>query len=529
MALIHQPCSDCNSSDGLTINDDGSTKCYACGKYILPITKQINTSNFLTGYVKNIPVRGLKAETCEKYSYRVNTIDGKECHIATYRNLSGEPIFQKIRYVATKEFRTIGKVEPLLYGCHLFNNTHKKLIITEGEIDALSVNQVIGGYPVVSLPSGAKSAEKTIKHNLEWLSKFDEIVLMFDQDEPGLEAMEKAAILLPVGKVKIASTLPYKDANEMLVAGKEKELLNATWRGKEWRPDGIVSGVDLWEDVNKQIVRGLTYPYKSLTDMTYGIRTPELIVFAAGTGVGKTTIFKEIEYHLLMNENQNIGVIHLEETRQHTILSFMSRYLNKLLHKPDVIVTEEEKQEAFKATIGTNKVFIYDSFGTMDAAKIETIIRVMVKSYGCKYVFLDHIKALIDGSDENKQNELGAKIISSFAKLINELNFTLFVIQHLRKSESKKNTHEEGGRVTLDDMYGSSAIKQWAYFVFGLERNQQAKTQIERNITTIRCLKDRYTGEAVGQTIELLYNTETGKLSEIDPEDKVEDTNHVGF
>lgn len=140
----------------------------------------------------------------------------------------------------------------------------------------------------------------------------------------------------------------------------------------------------------------------------------------------------------------------------------------------------------------------------------------MVKGKGCKFVFLDHITALGDAIENSGEvNQRMRNIVSELARLTRELDFTLFAISHLRKSEGKK-PHEEGGRVHLDDLYGAKAISQWASYVFGLERNQQAEDETVRHTTTLRCLKDRYTGQATGCTISIRYNTETGKLYEAD-------------
>ena len=81
-----------------------------------------------------------------------------------------------------------------------------------------------------------------------------------------------------------------------------------------------------------------------------------------------------------------------------------------------------------------------------------------------------------------------------------------------------KKPHEEGGRVHLDDLYGAAALKQWSSYVFGLERNQQATDENERHTTTLRCLKDRYTGVAAGQTFKIKYDKDTGRLVELDRE-----------
>jgi twinkle protein len=505
----------------LLINDDGSTHCFSCGTHKAAGTKGASAekaplpSDFIKGTAQAIPTRGLKQETCKKYKYNTTTYKGREVQVATYRDLEGHPIFQKVRFVDSKEFITIGKSKPLLYGMHLFGGNNKKLIITEGEIDCLSVSQVVNGYPVVSIPNGAQGAKKAIQHNLEWLEKFEEVVFCFDMDEVGQKAAKECAALLSIGKAKIMK-LPLKDPSEMLQYGRIDELYKATWNGIEYRPDGIVSGEALKEAVKNKVSRGLSYPFKMLTDLTYGIRTSEMIVFGAGTGMGKTEFFKEIEAHLLFKHQQKIGIIHLEEQLRETVLGLMSKYCSKKFHLPDTEYTQEEYEEALKSVTENDRVFIYDSFGTTDLDTIKNTIRYMVKGKDCKYVFLDHITALGDGlEDGNNVNQYMRKVVSELANITRELDFTLFTISHLRKTDGKK-PHEEGGRVHLDDLYGAAALKQWASYVFGLERNQQAKDEEERHTTTLRCLKDRYTGLAAGQTVAIKYDKNTGRLQETD-------------
>lgn len=517
MGLTHQPCPDCGSSDALQINDDGSSYCHSCEAYHPVKGGALGEGlrdNFVKGVVKEIPERCLQKETCQRYSYRVGTYQGKEVHISTYRDLDGKDLFQKLRFTCNKDFKIIGNFKPVLYGMHLFKGNNKKLIITEGEIDCLSVSQVVKGYPVVSVPNGAGSAKKAIKENLQWVEQFEEVVFCFDMDEAGRQAVSDCADLISLGKLKVMS-LPLKDPNEMLKAHRADELYKATWNGQEYRPDGIITGEELWDELNKNEEWGLDYPFPTLTALTYGIRLSEFIVFGAGTGMGKTEFFKEFEAHLLLKHKERVGIIHLEEQKKDTALGLMSKHSSIKFHLPTAEYTEEQKKRAFDETMGTGRVCMYDSFGATDLATIKNTIRYMVKGKDCKYIFLDHITALGDNLEEgNNVNQYMRKVVSDLAKLTRELNFTLFAISHLRKSDDKRKPHEEGGRVHLDDLYGAAALKQWASYVFGLERNQQAEDEEVRHRTVLRCLKDRYTGLATGKTIEIDYDKDTGRLTE---------------
>lgn len=193
----------------------------------------------------DIAPRGINKDTCVKYGYQIGELNGKPCHVANYRNLDGTQVAQKYRF-ADKSFHCNGSPN-YFFGQNLWPNGGKKLVITEGEIDCLTVSQLQGNkWPVVSLPSGAQSAKTIFKKQLEWLSSWQEVVVMFDEDKAGREAAESVAHILPAGTCKIAR-LSMKDPNEMLLANKGEEVIQAFWNAKVWRPDDIVDGTELYD------------------------------------------------------------------------------------------------------------------------------------------------------------------------------------------------------------------------------------------------------------------------------------------
>ena len=158
--------------------------------------------------------RGIDEETCKKWDYGVATYSGRPVQVANYRDRNGVLVAQKLRF-QDKTFKWLGDPSRVgLYGCHLWRDGGKMVTIVEGEVDALSVSQSFNlKWPVVSIPNGAKSAEKVIAKNLDWLEGFDSVVLCFDQDEQGRAAAKEAAAVLSPGKVKIVTSLGFKDAN----------------------------------------------------------------------------------------------------------------------------------------------------------------------------------------------------------------------------------------------------------------------------------------------------------------------------
>lgn len=105
------------------------------------------------------------------------------------------------------------KTKPILYGSWLVADDAKQLVITEGEIDALTVYSA-GIRNVVSMPAGTNNQD-WIELQFEWLEKFESIVLWFDADVAGKKAVKEVAMRLGRHRISIVET-QHKDANEML-------------------------------------------------------------------------------------------------------------------------------------------------------------------------------------------------------------------------------------------------------------------------------------------------------------------------
>ena len=147
-----------------------------------------------------------------------------------------------------KTFTYEGHVPGTLFGQHLFPSSGKRVVITEGELDAASCSEAMPTWPMVSLPSGAASAKKSVQRVIPWLQGYEEIVLFFDNDEAGRKATEEAAGVLPPGKVKIATlSNEYKDASEALSNNDPDAIRRAIWDARDFRPDGIIDGKSLLE------------------------------------------------------------------------------------------------------------------------------------------------------------------------------------------------------------------------------------------------------------------------------------------
>lgn len=518
--LYHEPCPKCGSSDACGVFSDGHRFCYSCNTYFRPDGSvksegvRVSKDCIPLGELEEVSLtkRCISKDTCSKFKYFSTVYKGKPCQVACYYDDSGNLVGQKLRF-PDKSFAVLGSISNRLYGSQLWASG-KKIVITEGEIDCLTVSQLQGNkWPVVSIPNGAQGAKKAIEANLEYLENFEEVILMFDMDDPGRKASEECAKILPAGKAYIAN-LPCKDPNECLSEGKGPEVLQAVWNAKPYRPDGIVSGTDLYEkcvtDID-DLKDSVEYPWVALQNKTKGARHGELYVFTSGSGMGKSTILRELEYYFGVHRGELCGIVALEESTRKTGMELMSIHLSKRLILNPECADEDERSRAFSETIGNGNFFLYDHFGSLDSGNLLSKLRYMIVSLGCKRIFLDHISIVVSGMDADEdggERKAIDKLMTNLRSLVEETGATMFVVSHLKRPEKKG--HEEGAQVSLSQLRGSGAIAQLSDMVIGLERNQQGDNP---NVLTLRVLKNRFCGDT-GVSGYLEYDPETGRLKD---------------
>jgi twinkle protein len=513
--LQHEPCPSCGSKNNLARYTDGHGYCFGCQHHekgdgsVPTIQKAKMSSDFISGDFAALSKRRITEETCRKFGYKVGmTEDGRKVQLAPYYDKDGAMVAQKVR-TASKDFWAIGKLSSgQLFGQRLWAAGGKRIIVCEGEIDAMSASQAQGNkWATVSVPTGSSGAKKAIASNLEYLESFSEVILMFDGDSAGQEAAAECVTLFSPGKVKVA-TLPLKDANDMLVARREDELVRAIWEAKTYRPDGIVTVSDVLEQIGKPLEIGFPWFLDTLTKLTYGRRRGELIGCGAGTGVGKTDFLSsQIAYDVSVLK-EKVGVVFLEQQPSETVKRISGKIVGKRFHVPGEDWTTEELLSTAKSL--EPYLFMYNSFGETDWAVVKAKIRYLAVSEGVQLFYVDHLTAMANTESERESLE---KIMKELAGLANALQVVITYVSHL-STPSDGLSHETGSKVSIKHFKGSRSIGFWSHFMIGLERDQQHEDPLISSTTTLRVLKDRFTGQATGSLIYLAYDPVTGRQFE---------------
>ena len=365
------------------------------------------------------------------------------------------------------------------------------------------------GWPHVSLPHGAASAKKDIQKQYDLFQGYEEIVLFFDGDNAGRKAAEDAASVLPPGKVKIARLDTYKDASEALQANDSEAIRRAIWDAKPYQPDGIVDGKSLLELVTTpEPPCAHEYPFKGLQRKTNGIRYGELTTLTAGSGIGKSSFCRQLATHLL-EQGEKVGYLALEESNRRTALGLISSAIGKPLHLGGY--DQQQLKEYFSNTIANWNLYLYDGFGSFDPNVLFNRVEYLASGLECRFVVLDHLSILLSGLEGDERRMID-QTMTKLRSLVERTGIHLFLVSHLRRTQQDKN-HEEGARVPLGQLRGSAAISQLSDTVIALERDQQ--TDKDGGVTTLRVLKNRYSGETCISTT-LNYDLSNCRFSEHD-------------
>lgn len=463
------------------------------------------------GAFEALPARQLTKETCQKYGYWIGKVNGKKLQIANYYDHTGTLIGQKTRD-KDKNFSVKGEVgKEMLWGSHLWSGGGKMIVITEGEIDCMTVAQLQNlKWPVVSLANGAKSARKTCAANYEYLDGYEKIILMFDMDEPGREAVAQAAEVLPQGKVFVAQ-LPMKDANECLINGHSKDVMDAIWNASPYRPDGIVSAKNLIaRALEKADVVSIQFPLGTiLNEKTRGMRPGEVIMLTSGSGMGKSSFAREVAYGLGHGTGMRGGLAFIEEDVTETMLDIAGLHLNKRIRQFPEMTNPEEKAKALNEVFDNDTYHLYDHFGSAEEDSLIGKLRYMATVLDCKWAILDHISIVVSGMDgDGDERKTIDRLMTKLKTLAKATGLILIVITHLKRKEGKGKGHEEGAQISLSELRGSGAIAQLSDTVIGFERDQQGDMP---NMVLIRILKCRFTGDT-GEAGYLEFNKTTGRL-----------------
>jgi twinkle protein len=474
--------------------------------------------------------RGLKQKALAYYGVKTTVSEVSGEVNVVYFPYKGGKVY-KVVGIPKQFMKSVGDTKGLgFFGQEVCDPNAKKIIVTEGEFDAIAAFSMMAkhrltGDPkyrnfkanVVSIPDGAGSVKRVFADNLEFLSSFDEVLVCFDNDEPGQKAVKDAVEVLGfTDKLKIMK-LPsdYKDANDALMGGQQgyQDFINAYYKAKPFVPSWVVDGRDTTlEEIMTPRKRGLTIPFQKLSEKLGGLREGELTVITAGTSCGKSTFTRTLGFFIATELKRRVAYLCLEQTVQFTKQQGVALYYEKAvknLSEDPSILTEEEWLEGLKE-VTSMEVYV-DQFGSMSIEDLIEKIHYLVYAKDCKFIILDHLSMLIDGNnnqDKGGDHKVIGQVMTQLATFAVKTGCHIFIVSHIKRGNGSS-VASKGGEILAESTKGSSSIEQLAFNIITLSRNVAEGS----NVIECHIRKNRVWGET-GKVCDFVYTPETGWMLE---------------
>lgn len=433
-------------------------------------------------------------------------------------SIGGDLVGFKTIMLHKKAMWSIGGIK----GADLFNwevakkKGVRRLYIVEGEFDALALEFMLEShakakksqydkFAVVSLPHGVGSAVTTIgrmRKDIEAI--FDQVVCLFDNDEPGKKALKDVQKIMP-DVLTVTYPTNAKDSNEALIRGEGMIFADfCIWKSAKPVSEGVVNVSTVLTRTTEPPTMGLSYPWEELTTMVFGQRFGEATCLGAGVGVGKTLLAHEAQAWNITEHKEKVFMCLLEEDNDQTLYNMAGKIDSIPYHYPDVAKQNwEQFQETARGLEGS--LFLWESEGNTDARfDIEEILKAVrynTMEYGVRFHVIDNITRLVDHLTSTEANEFINKWSSEIANLASELKIHIDMFSHLNPPKGKDaKDHECGGEVLASQFTGSRGIMRSFPLLMGFERNKMADGQRKSN-SFISCIKNRkYGGEGKVKT-----------------------------
>lgn len=563
----------CGSRDGLQVfaEEDGTTSgyCFACATYEAnpfgeprmantieapkPKTKeQIDVEIAEIGGYQALALdhKKLSAEALATFGVRVavSEADGVTPEVVYYPyTKGGKVVAYKAKLIPRngekKKMWSIGEMKEVdPFGWEVAKGQGgKRLIITEGEDDAIALSRIVDRFTksewvdskpaIISIPFGSAGAPRFLaRFKNEIKGRWKEIVLAFDQDKAGQEAVEEVMKVLPEA---ISAKLPSKDANQALIDGFAKACFNAVmFNAEKPKNTRLVFGESLHDEAREPPKYGdLTWPWEHLNKKTRGIRYGETIYIGAGVKMGKSELLNATAAHFIEHHGIKVFMAKPEEGNKKTYKLLAGKIAGKYFHDPDKEFDYDAYDKAGKVLDGKlAMVNLYQHLG-WETLKQDIIAAV---SWGAKAIFIDPITNLTNGIDSGEANTKLQEIAQDLAAMALDYNIVIFIFCHLKAPEGNiakerrekyyhdgkyiglgNCPHESGGNVYSAQFAGSRAMMRSCNMMLGLEGNKDPDVVDEavKNRRDLVLLEDREFGET--GRFPLYWNHNNTKFEEL--------------
>jgi len=399
------------------------------------------------------------------------------------------------------------------FGWHTVPEDATEVVITEGEFDAMAVNQATG-LPSISLPSGCRNLPVEV---LPLLERFEKIYLWMDSDAPGQEGAQVFANKIGMKRCFIVRTSENaKDANEALLKGMD---LQSFLENAEIIPhEGILTFKSLRHTVLHEICHPNEYagrPFASLpqfTNIIKGFRRGEMTVITGSTGSGKTTLLSQLSLDLA---EQGINTLwgSFEIKNQRLIKKLLQQFCREPIFSPsNSRLSHENRMEILNGVADRFEalpLYFLKFHGTTEVENVLDAMDYATYVHDVEHIILDNLQFMLT------RDYKGAQKNASYGGYYDKFDMQDIALEKLRKFATDRNVHltivvhprkeDDQAPLGLSSFYGSAKATQEADIVLILQYNGKDKV--------IQVKKNRFDG-TLGST-PLFYDHASGRYEEV--------------
>lgn len=421
----------------LVNHDKGSFKCFHCGDWgYLNNNKEqhkpIKAPEYnpeKKGFYKWFFDRSISKETLEKC--QVELIDRK----IAFQYFKGIDLVNIKYRTHDKKFSQTKDGHSCLYNLNTIKASDY-IVITEGEIDALSYEEI--GIRAVSVPAGGgKKNLDFIDNSIEYLKNVTKYYLSLDNDKQGFEMREELVRRLGKGRCYLIDLKEYKDANEFLIH-EGRDALKEQFEKAELYPNENIRYISQFKDsFYNYLMNGVKQnPVSKIVDSHVVNLESQLVIVSGVPSHGKTTFTLNYLTRIAVYSGWKSAIYSPEHSEVELMKKISYIYTGRSKESKNYPF-EVEHFESSLDFMDANFVFVNSEdleFGYKDV--IESI-RYLVYSKGIKSVLIDSYMKLETKIENNSETLTIMKILNNLSKICKDLGITIFLIAHPRKMEKK--------------------------------------------------------------------------------------------
>ena len=413
--------------------------------------------------------RGISRAITERYS--ITTNKGQDNIIVfPFYDEAGRLQFVKYRKADFDKERDSNKewcladCKPILFGMDQCNAENKTLVMTEGQIDSLSVAEA-GIENAVSVPTGAKGFT-WVPYCWDFLGKFETLIVFGDHENDRITLLDEMRTRFH-GSIKHVRPEDYrdcKDANELLQKYGKQAVIDAVENAVPVKSPKIKKLSEV-KRKNMSQMECITTGIRSLDRMIGGFYFGTLVVLTGKRGLGKSTLGSQFGTFAINSGYPTF--FYSGELMDWYFQDWFDRQCAgpERIHKDESTLgyVSYSVKDAYADQIHAwydERCYIYDSAIVTEDEETETIAETMesaIKQYGCRVLVVDNLMTAMDDDLSVDLYRQQTRFVNRLTEMAKAYDVLIILVAHPRKTNSDN--------LENDDVAGSSNITNLASVV----------------------------------------------------------------